>query len=115
MCEKIFFHKVSDALIIRRYWLIHDGTGSVWGSTGWFLVILGQYGAVHDGTGSVEALLIGIWWNCVLGITSWYLAVLGQFNLALLDIKCYWVSKGLWCHHSGTTTNEQGKIGLLSQ
>ena len=39
----------------RWYWLIHDGTGSVWGCTGWYLVELGQYGAV----------LIGIWWYWV--------------------------------------------------
>ena len=37
---------------IARYWLIHDGTGSVEGGTGWFLVVLGQYGAV----------LVGTWW-----------------------------------------------------
>ena len=24
---------------------MHDGTGSVWGSTGWYFVKLGQYGA----------------------------------------------------------------------
>ena len=30
----------------RRYWLIHDGTGSVWGSTCWNLVVLDQYKAV---------------------------------------------------------------------
>ena len=46
-------------------WLIHDGTGSVeggrlvfgdtgsvWGGTGWYLVLLGQYGAI----------LVGTWW-----------------------------------------------------
>ena len=27
----------------RAYWLVFGGTGSVWGSTGWYLVILGQY------------------------------------------------------------------------
>ena len=34
--RKAFFHKVSDVLIVTigRYWLIHDGIGSVWGSTG---------------------------------------------------------------------------------
>ena len=30
----------------RRYWLIHDGTGSVWGSTCRNLVVLDQYKAV---------------------------------------------------------------------
>ena len=29
-----------------RYWLVFGGDGSVLGSTGWFLVILGQYGEV---------------------------------------------------------------------
>ena len=29
----------------RRYWLVLDGTGSVWSGTGWYLVVLGQYGA----------------------------------------------------------------------
>ena len=28
----------------RRYWLVLGGTGSVWGSTGSYLVVLGQYG-----------------------------------------------------------------------
>ena len=27
---------------IGRYWLVFGGTGSVWGSTGWYLVILGH-------------------------------------------------------------------------
>ena len=31
----------------RWYWLIHDGTRSVWGDTCWYLVVLG-------GTGSAE-------------------------------------------------------------
>ena len=29
----------------RLYWSVIGGTGSVWGGTGWFLVVLGQYGA----------------------------------------------------------------------
>ena len=28
---------------MKRYWLIYDGTGSVEGGTGWYLVVLGQY------------------------------------------------------------------------
>ena len=28
---------------MERYWLIYDGTGSVEGGTGWYLVVLGQY------------------------------------------------------------------------
>ena len=31
---------------MERYWLIHDGTGSVEGGTGWYLMVLGHYGAV---------------------------------------------------------------------
>ena len=37
---------------MERNWLIHDGTGSEEGSTGYYLVVLGQYGAV----------LVGTWW-----------------------------------------------------
>ena len=29
-----------------RYWLVHGGTGSVWGGTGWYMVVLGQYNSV---------------------------------------------------------------------
>ena len=36
----------------RRYWLVLGGTGSVWGGTGWYLVVLGQYNFV----------LLGIKW-----------------------------------------------------
>ena len=31
---------------MEQYWLIYDGTGSVEGGTGWYLVVLGQYGAL---------------------------------------------------------------------
>ena len=31
---------------MKRYWLIYDGTGSVEGGTGWYLVVLGQQKAV---------------------------------------------------------------------
>ena len=31
---------------IERYWLIYDGTGSVEGSTGRYLVVLGQKKAI---------------------------------------------------------------------
>ena len=33
----------------RAGWLVFGGTWSVWGSTGWFLVILGQYNLVLFG------------------------------------------------------------------
>ena len=48
--------------------MIYDGTRSVEGGTGWYLVVLGQYGVV----------LVGTWWYMVL-----------------LGIKWYWVSKVL--------------------
>ena len=78
---------------MKRNWLIHDNTGRYW-------LVFGGDGAVLVGT-----------WRYWVSIT-WY---------------CYWVSKGLLClyilktgdlvgcHHSGTTTKEQGKIELLSQ
>ena len=61
---------------MKRYWLIFDGTGSVEGGTGWYLVVLGQW----------EAVLVGTWWYwvsrrrywLVLGGTGWYLVVMGQ-------------------------------------
>ena len=39
---------------MKRYWLIYDGTGSVWGSSGCYLVVLGQYNLVSSGTGLVK-------------------------------------------------------------
>ena len=41
----IWWHWVN----IGRYWLVFCGTGSVWGTTGWYLVILGQYNLVLFG------------------------------------------------------------------
>ena len=89
---------------MKQNWLIHDNTGSV---EGWL-----EFG----GAGSV--------W----GGTSWYLVMLGQYNLVLLGIKWNWVSTTLLCLYilknveiwsdvtiAGRQTNEQGKIGLLSQ
>ena len=75
--------------------LIYDGTGSIYASTGCYLVVLGQYGAV----------LIGICWYWVgmgrgLGLVSmgrcWYVldgigsVQLGTASLAVLGIKWYW-------------------------
>ena len=37
----------------KKYMFLHYGTGSVWVSTGWYLVVLGQYYLVYEGTGSV--------------------------------------------------------------
>ena len=31
---------------MERHWLIYDGTGSVEGGTGWYLVVLGQKKAI---------------------------------------------------------------------
>ena len=35
---------------IERYWLIYDGTGSVEGGTGGYVMVLGQYWALLVGT-----------------------------------------------------------------
>ena len=78
--------------------MIYDGTGSVEGSTGWYLVVLGQNRAVwvdircywvsmkrnwliHDNIGLVK------------GGTGWYLVVLGQSNLVPIGIKWNRVSR----------------------
>ena len=31
---------------IWRYWLVLGGTGSGWGGTGWYMVVLGQFNSV---------------------------------------------------------------------
>ena len=36
----------SDRFSRMWYWLVLDGTGSLEGGTGWYLMVLGQYGAV---------------------------------------------------------------------
>ena len=46
---------------MKRYWLIYDGTGSVEGCTGWYLVVLGQW----------EAVLVGTWWHWVSRRRYW--------------------------------------------
>ena len=41
---------------MEQYWVIYDGTGSVEGGTGWYLVVLGQYERnwfILGGTGTV--------------------------------------------------------------
>ena len=66
---------------MKRYWLIYDGTGSVEGGTGWYLVVLGQW----------EAVLVGTWWYwvsrrwywLVLGGTWWYWISIGRYQLVL--------------------------------
>ena len=54
---------------MKRNWLIHDnigsvkgGAGSVWGCTGWYLVVLGQSNLV---LGQKNLVPIGIKWNWV--------------------------------------------------
>ena len=44
MCEKLFFHKVLEILIVTmgRYWLVHDSTRVSMGQCG---LLLGQYEA----------------------------------------------------------------------
>ena len=46
---------------MKRYWLIYDGTGSVEGGSGWYLVVLGQW----------EAVLVGTWWYWVSRRRYW--------------------------------------------
>ena len=42
--ERIFFvEEMKNGSITGQYWLVIDGTGSVWGNTGCNLVVLGQY------------------------------------------------------------------------
>ena len=46
---------------MKWYWLIYDGTGSVEGGSGWYLVVLGQW----------EAVLVGTWWYWVSRRRHW--------------------------------------------
>ena len=49
----------------RRYWLIHDGTGSVWGSNCWYMVAIDHY----------KEVMVDPWWYQVS--MEWYWLVLG--------------------------------------
>ena len=81
--------------------MIYDGTGSVWGGTGWYLVVLGQYRAVrvdilcywvsmkrnwliHDNTGRYWLVFGGD--RSVWGGNGWYLVVMGHYRVVLVDI-----------------------------
>ena len=64
----------------RQCWLVFGGPGSVWGGTGWYLVVLGQYGAV----------LLGI---------KWYWVGIGLLCLYVLKK----VGDLVGSYHSGTT------------
>ena len=54
--------------LVQLCGLVIDGTGSVYGDTGWYLVVQGQY----------RAVMVGTWWNWdsmgrywpVLGVTG---------------------------------------------
>ena len=76
---------------MERYWLIHDGTGSVEGGTGWYLMVLGHYGAVlvdirwYMVSTRQHWLVVGGAGSVWCG-TDWYLVVLGQYSLILLGI-----------------------------
>ena len=59
---------------MEQYWLIYEGTGSVEGGTGRYLVVLSQKKAILvDSTGSV--------W----GSTCWYLVALDQYKAVMVD------------------------------
>ena len=84
---------------MEQNWLIHDVTGSVKESTGWFLVILCHY----------WTFLVGTWWYWVS--LTWYCLVLSETGLVQCFYACiYWKSGNLvWCHHSGTTNKWKRK------
>ena len=79
--------------------MINDGTRSVEGVTGWYLVVLGQYRAVrvdirvsmkrnwliNDNTGQYW-LVFGSDGSVWVGAGS-YMVILGQYNSVLLGIK----------------------------
>ena len=79
----------------RKVWhlnMTYDGTGSVEGGTGWYLVVLGQY----------RLVLVDIWW---------YWVSIGLLCLYILKKVKIWSDVTI----AGQRTTEQGKIGLLSQ
>ena len=71
--------------------MVLDGTGSVEGGTGWYLLVLGQYGALLADTlwymvrRRQHWLVVGGAGSVWSG-TDWYLVVLGQYSLILLGI-----------------------------
>ena len=54
-----------------RYWLVLGGTGSVWGVTGWYFVVLCQYGVV---LGHYEAV-----YRAAVASTWWYWVGMGRY------------------------------------
>ena len=95
----------------REVWhlnMICDGTESVKGSTGWYLVVLGQYGAE----------LVHTWWywesigrnwlisnstGSVWSITGWFMMLLGQYGAVLVSTWWCWVSRTWYCLELGGT------------
>ena len=54
----------------RRYRLVLNGTGSVEGCTGWYMMILGQYGVILVVLDQYRAVMVDTWWHWfVLGGT----------------------------------------------
>ena len=102
MCEKLFYHKVSDVLFftIGRYWLVLGDTGSAWGGTWWYWGSIGWYWLIYDGTGSVE------------GGASWYL-VLCQYGAVRVGTWWYWVSITWYCLVSSGTGLVKGSHACI--
>ena len=48
---------------LGQFWPVVAGTRSVWGGTGWYMVVLGQYNSVLLSIGSVECLYASIYWE----------------------------------------------------
>ena len=71
---------------IGRYWLVFGGTGSVWGSTGWYLVILGHF-------------------NLVLFGIKWYWVIKG--------LLCLYILKKLMVTSTNRPTNRQGEYRAI--
>ena len=71
--------------IVKWYQLVLDDTGSVYGDTGWYLVVLGQYKLVPGGTRS-------LW-----GGTGWPMVVMGRYGVVLGGTWWYWVSLTWYC------------------
>ena len=67
------------------------GTGSLWGGTGWFLLVMGQY-------------------NLVLLVIKLYWVSIGLLCLYILKNLEIWSDVTI----AGRQTNEKGKIELLS-
>ena len=77
-----------------QYWLVLGGTWSLWGGTGWYMVVLGQYNLV----------LIGI---------KWYWARKVLLCLYILKKRIFgWVLQ-VPDRHTDTQTTENRAIQLV--